>query len=174
MENMKILIPLTVLLGLLNVFLLHRLTTASMKSIAANDELRLFRLSMNRAYSLLGWVVIGLGVVFGVVGVLKKGTNSVTLTVVIGVFLFLLLIGLGTILYSRKHFVAFDVQKIYIYQPFTKMRVLDWDDLEKIKLNYLTNTYVLIGKDHRKYYINQHLIGIGSFLEMAKVRSVSF
>ncbi len=166
---MYYLIPLIILLSILNGLVLQRLARGQI------DYAKLFEndleLKVPIAYKYLAYVLIALGFIVVLIGVFKFGFELKSLAITCSIFLLTLLTGTYTLLYQRNHRVLFNQNSIIAYGALNKLKELQWDEIQSIKLNTLTSQYLIRAKS-RNISINQHLIGLRALLLMAEKKGV--
>lgn len=137
------------------------------------DEQGLYHLKMPKFYLISGYcsVVLSLAMLAGMFFADDSKKLQLLLFLIPAFLLFAGLGILGVLLY-KNHLVLFNENYIEVFNAVGKSKTTRWVDLSAAKFTY--NTGMLTLKDHnqQKLSINQHLIGLGRFMQMMEVKTV--
>lgn len=152
----------------------HYMKKPTGKSIEA-DLVGNYTLRMQKTYNILGWFCTTLFVIATVGITFDNSTDgpSNAFAYVIPAFGFLILGGGGVlcILYYRNHQVVFDATYIEVTNPLGKVKTSTWDKIIKTKFSHTTGLLTLTDSDGQKLRVNQHLIGLGTFVHLLESKT---
>jgi H+/Cl- antiporter ClcA len=135
------------------------------------NERGLYELRMPKFYLILGCFCTMLSLAF--VGAMFFSDSSKKFDFILFSLVFGMFAGFGiwSILLYKNHKVLFDETYIEVFNAAGKSKTTRWVDFSVAKFTY--NTGMLALKDHnqQKLSINQHLIGLGGFMQMMEAKT---
>ena len=119
-------------------------------------------LRMNKFYQTLGYVSIGIALIFILIALYYQETEMY----IIGVLMLLLFGGLGLfcLMYYRNHRLNFNDEKIIVHNWRRKIEEISWGEIDEIKFNPFSG-YIKVRGLNKNLRIHQHLVGLKEFTE---------
>lgn len=147
---------------------LDYLNKASSKKVSKNEN-GWYELRMNRLYQFIGISVGIMGLSFLYLTIGEQHSSSLMIILVISLGFSSL--GLTCFLWYRNHKLRFNDTTIIALNVYGKPSSLSWDDITDISFNGLSGQITLVGKDANTVKAHQHLVGLGSFVELIESKT---
>ena len=148
-----------VLSGLAVSLVLNYMNKGASQGIASglNGQIAL---RMNKLYQILGYVSIGIALIFVVAALYYQEKGMY----IIGILMLFLFGGLGILclMYYQNHKVEFDDKKITVQNWRKKIEEITWDEINDIKFHPFSG-YLRLRGLNKEMAIHQHLVGLKEF-----------
>lgn len=121
-----------------------------------------FHLRLHKAYAIIGWGCVLLGVGFFIGSMFSSEEHVLEIAFVLLLFLG----GLGAIcvLWYNNHSVTFDSNKLSSFSWLGKRQEIKWKAITSIKFNAVSGMLVFSNDRQEKVKAHMHLVGLGSLV----------
>jgi len=122
-----------------------------------------YLLKMNKVYQTLGYISIGIAIVFLLATLFVEEDNFL----IIGMITILLFSGLGIpcVLYYQNHEVRFNNEYLNVTSWTGKTNEILWSEIEKVEFNPISGYFKILTLD-KMLTIKYQIIGFKTFLQM--------